>query len=392
MPVPLIPVKLRRYVRLEGTKLFAFKRGNRPHDGPIWIIELAGAQVERYDKDYKICVAVDVEDDKGGGGIGGRRWRRGGGARKRFFVLGCLNEKDFGHWLYIVLRASRSVLELHYEMERVIDMGSFATVVLGKDKITGRRVAIKLIEKKRAPGDRKVYIQRELKIVKTLDHENVVKVYDVFDSDARARIVMEYVRGGTLTELLTQKVRLNENDARLLMRGILRGVQYLHANGIVHRDLSSNNILCPSLTCPKISDFGLSAFYKTQNRVADDDDINETRARMLKSACGTTVFMAPEVLAHKPYGYQVDLWSAGVILFYLLAGELPFEGSTLTSIVQKVRKGNVKKCAQSSFWCNASDNVKDLLFQLLKMDPSERIDASQALMHPWFSVSAEHLT
>lgn len=365
-PFAFIPIRAQRYVRLEGTRL-SLARG--PHGEVIWSFDVAGSVVEAAPDDHKITVfMVDSQ-------------RR----RRRVMALAASNEKTFERWSSWLARASKSVLEMHYSMDRLISKGAFARVVLGRDLHTGEAVAIKLIEKSNAPPSERKYFEREVQIMQTLSHPNIVECFDVFDNRLRTRIVMEYIQGGTLGDVISNhEGPLPERQSKRIMRDILSGVQYLHNMGTIHRDLKPDNCLLSDSQAPygtvKLSDFGLSNFVA--NSAQAEDDATDDHC-VLTSAVGSPGFVAPEIF-ESSYGTAVDIWSCGVILYMLLSGgAMPFPGRSASEVVRHARTGEID--FSSGALRSTSDLAKDLVHALLNVDRKERIPAHEALRHPWLS-------
>lgn len=365
-PRSFIPIRAHRYARLQGTLL---RLSKSPGGEIVWTFDIAGSVVKTFLKSRKIIIyAID----------GQRR-------KHRVMVLVATDAQSFQKWSLWLTRASQSVLELHYSVDRLIGKGAFASVVLGKDLRTGEDVAIKLIEKSSAPSIERKYFEREANIMQALSHQNVVRCYDIFDTRLRARIVMEYMAGGTLGDVIRKHPGpIPEHVAKRIMRGILSGVEYLHAKGIVHRDLKPDNCLLSSPTAPyglvKLSDFGLSNVVKGgmhgQSEYEEENDI-------LTSAVGSPAFIAPEVLESK-YDAAVDIWSCGVIAYMVLSGgAVPFAGYSASEIIARARRGGVDFSSQSLR--QISGRAKEFVRALLNVDSRERLTASQALAHPWFS-------
>lgn len=211
--------------------------------------------------------------------------------------------------------------------------------------------------------------------MKSVSFPSVVRTYDIFDTKNRLYIVLEYMPGGTLGEILKKLGRFTEAQARPVLKDILEGVAYLHDKSIVHRDLKLKNILCDRKELPvrvKLADFGLANFVgvRTVSKVA------------LQSQVGSPHYVAPEVLREEPYGPSVDVWAVGIILHILLSRRYPFAGETIQETLELVCRGRFS--LQGSEWDRVSEECKHLLVQLLKEDPTERITAREALAHPWF--------
>jgi len=203
--------------------------------------------------------------------------------------------------------------------------------------------------------------KREIEIIQKIDHENVVKVFEVFETITSYCIVQEFVPGELLDSAFNRK--LLEEDTRFIFVQILKGVKYLHNAGIVHRDLKLDNILVdknPLGWKIKIIDFGL-AIIQHSNK--------------LKSLCGTMQYIAPEVLQKIGYDNKVDMWSCGIILFILLTGEFPFEDDKI----------QIDDLFGGERWKKIPGEAKDLLNKLLVSNPEQRLSAADALKHPWIT-------
>ncbi|KAJ9522129.1 hypothetical protein QJQ45_005162 [Haematococcus lacustris] len=298
------------------------------------------------------------------------------------------------------------IASLRNRPAQVIPNG-FAVVKKGKDKRTGEPVAIKVVDKSRyAAGDNS--LEREIQVLLKVDHPNCIRLFDVYITPRKVYIVTELVTGGELLDRVTEKGNYSERDAAQLIRQILRGVSYLHAQGIVHRDLKLENMIMSDERDDadvKIADFGLSKFFSPET--------------VLSTMCGSPQYVAPEVLGVgdglKEYSPAVDMWSVGVILFILLSGYSPFgelmgakrdqqaiyqdmdrqqapshmlfrivmhaDDDNDAVLFEKIKKGNYD--ADDPIWENISAEAKDIVAKLLTVDTKKRLTADQALQHPW---------
>ncbi|CAG8483528.1 6589_t:CDS:2 [Racocetra fulgida] len=217
----------------------------------------------------------------------------------------------------------------------------------------------------------------ELNILKKIQHENLVRLHDLYETKDGVYIVTDLARGGELFQQLLLKGSYTEKDAASLVRQILKGVEYLHENGIVHRDLKPENLLFKDKledSILMITDFGLSKI------LTKSDDV-------LMTACGTPGYVAPEVLLQKGYNKPVDLWSVGVITYTMLCGYPPFYGENQAQLLQSIMAG--KYDYEEEDWCDISDDAKDLVDKLLCYDPLKRITVKEALQHNWFMSAAD---
>lgn len=259
-----------------------------------------------------------------------------------------------------------------YDFGKILGHGQFGTVREAVKKETGVTFAVKTINKKRVEGNLHL-LKREAEILLTLDHPNLIKAFESYEDDRSLHIVTELCTGGELLDRITEKSRYKEKGAAKVMRQILAAVNHLHLNGICHRDLKPENFLFVSRekgASLKLVDFGLAS--KFANQLGTE----------MKSVVGTPYYLAPELLNRGRYGPLCDMWSIGVIMYMLLSGTLPFEGSSAKEVYKNVQT-NAPKFSKR-FWRNISDEAKSLLTSLLSKVPTNRPTASQALGSNWF--------
>merc|ERR1719291_1099120 len=213
--------------------------------------------------------------------------------------------------------------------------------------------------------------KQEIAIMKMMDHPNIVKLYESFEDLRNIYLVMELCSGGELFDKIIESGHFTEVQAAILMQQIVKAIFYMHENHVCHRDLKPENFLFMTKdpiekNLLKIIDFGLSCKFETN--------------QVLTTKAGTPYYVAPQVLAGK-YDHLSDLWSLGVIMYVLLCGYPPFHGDTDADVLAKVRLGNFSFAAAD--WKNVSDDAKELIRLLLKMNPKDRYTAEQALNHAW---------
>jgi serine/threonine protein kinase len=259
----------------------------------------------------------------------------------------------------------------YYTMtNEVLGQGYFAVVKVGIDKTTGERVAIKVVNKELV--EREETLNNEIDILSKVDHENIVRMHAIFDTEEHLFIVMELMEGGELYEEIIQRSVFSEKDSAVIVKQLLEALTYLHAQGIVHRDLKLENLLLHKkgeLTV-KLADFGLSRLFKPGSQ--------------MYTACGTPFYVAPDILLatdESGYGPNVDMWAVGVLLYILLSGRLPFSGDNDDDLFRAIMEGDL--VWKSPQFDEVSEEAKDLISHLIVVDTDKRYNAEQALQHPF---------
>ncbi|MBN3303365.1 KCC1G kinase, partial [Amia calva] len=245
--------------------------------------------------------------------------------------------------------------------------GAFSEVFLVKERKTGKLFALKCVKK--VPDLRDNNLENEIAVLRRIKHDNVVALEDFYESRTHYYLVMQLVSGGELFDRILDRGVYTEKDASLVIRQVLDAVSYLHNNSIVHRDLKPENLLYYSQdenSKIMISDFGLS-------KIEDNG--------VMATACGTPGYVAPEVLAQKPYSKAVDCWSIGVITYILLCGYPPFYEETESKLFAKIMKAEYE--FDSPFWDDISDSAKDFIRNMMQKNPKTRYTTEKALRHPW---------
>lgn len=274
-------------------------------------------------------------------------------------------------WIKALQAVSGNVTDF-YDFGKLIGRGAYSEVFIARDKQRNELCAVKVLE--RSNAEHAKLIDRELAVLRILNHQNIVQIYDIFDSARETYVVMEYLAGGELLDLITESDHLSEKNAKQVIREVLQAVQYLHARGIVHRDVKPENILCVNRAWPlrvKLTDFGLSKM------VGSGEDGSE---RVMRSQCGTAYYLAPEIANNLAYAKPVDLWACGVVLYVMLAGKFPFFGDNDEKFMRRLRAG-VK--FPDKEWSAISADAKALVRGLLDAKAESRLSATQALQHRW---------
>jgi len=266
-------------------------------------------------------------------------------------------------------------VEDKYDLKDVLGTGAFSQVRLAESKDDGQMYAIKIIDKKALKG-KEDSLENEIRVLKRLDHRNVVKLLEAYESRSCVYLVMELVTGGELFDRIVEKGSYSEKDAADLIKQVLSAVAYMHDEGVVHRDLKPENLLYYSSkdggpesdSKIMISDFGLSKMEESG---------------VMATACGTPGYVAPEVLAQKPYGKAVDVWSIGVISYILLCGYPPFYDENDANLFAQILKGEFE--FDSPYWDDISEEAKDFIRSLMCVNVEHRLTCHTALEHCWIT-------
>ncbi|XP_036283606.1 serine/threonine-protein kinase 33 isoform X1 [Pipistrellus kuhlii] len=273
-----------------------------------------------------------------------------------------------------------AAIEDIYTFGRILGKGSFGVVIEAINKETGTKWAIKKVNKEKAGSSAVKLLEQEVNILKSVKHEHIIHLEQVFETPKKMYLVMELCEDGELKEILKKKRHFSENETRWIIQSLASAIAYLHNNDIVHRDLKLENIMVKSSFTDahnemnlniKVTDFGLAA-KKHGGSVA-----------MLQTTCGTPTYMAPEVINDHDYSQQCDIWSIGVIMYILLCGEPPFFASSEEKLFELIRKGELR--FSDPVWDTISDCAKSVLKQLLKVDPAHRLTAKELLDNQWIT-------
>eukprot|EP00092_Neocalanus_flemingeri_P008588 GFUD01009254.1.p1 GENE.GFUD01009254.1~~GFUD01009254.1.p1 ORF type:complete len:362 (-),score=47.39 GFUD01009254.1:688-1773(-) len=269
-------------------------------------------------------------------------------------------------------------VEDKYDLKDVLGTGAFSQVRLAESKEDGQMYAVKIIDKKALKG-KEDSLENEIRVLKRLKHPNIVALLEVFEDKTKVCLVMELVTGGELFDRIVEKGSYSEKDAADLIKQVLSAVAYMHEEGVVHRDLKPENLLYYSSSSNiksgpdaeskiMISDFGLSKMEESG---------------VMATACGTPGYVAPEVLAQKPYGKAVDVWSIGVISYILLCGYPPFYDENDANLFAQILKGEFE--FDSPYWDDISEEAKDFIRSLMCVNVEHRLTCHTALEHCWIT-------
>ncbi|KAM4578285.1 death-associated protein kinase 1 [Fundulus diaphanus] len=266
-------------------------------------------------------------------------------------------------------------VEEFYEIGDELGSGQFAVVRRCRHRRTGVEYAAKFIKKRRNKSSRRGVtredIEREVNILKEIQHPNIITLHEVFESKAEVILILELVAGGELFDFLAEKESLSEEEATQFLKQILDGVLYLHSKQIAHFDLKPENIMLLNRSVPhpriKLIDFGLA------HKIDFGNDF--------KNIFGTPEFVAPEVVNYEPLGLESDMWSIGVITYILLSGASPFLGDNKQETLANVSA--VDYTFDEEYFSNTSALAKDFIKRLLIKDPKKRMTIQDTLQHPW---------
>ncbi|KAK4875101.1 hypothetical protein RN001_011523 [Aquatica leii] len=262
------------------------------------------------------------------------------------------------------LHNHRKKLKQRFDIIKKLGQGTYGKVQLGINKETGQEVAIKTIKKSKIETEADlVRIRREIQIMSSVQHPNIIHIYEVFENREKMVLVMEYAAGGELYDYLSERKVLTEEEARRIFRQIATACYYCHKHKICHRDLKLENILLDEHGNAKIADFGLSNVFDDQ--------------RLLSTFCGSPLYASPEIVKGTPYhGPEVDCWSLGVLLYTLVYGAMPFDGSNFKRLVRQISQGDYFEPKKPS---RASPLIRDML----TVNPRNRASIEKICLHWW---------
>ncbi|XP_046141044.1 calcium/calmodulin-dependent protein kinase type II alpha chain isoform X18 [Osmia bicornis bicornis] len=259
----------------------------------------------------------------------------------------------------------------NYDLKEELGKGAFSVVRRCVQKSTGHEFAAKIINTKKLTARDFQKLEREARICRKLQHQNIVRLHDSIQEENYHYLVFDLVTGGELFEDIVAREFYSEADASHCIQQILESVHHCHHNGVVHRDLKPENLLLASKAkgaVVKLADFGLAIEVQGE-------------AQAWFGFAGTPGYLSPEVLKKEPYGKPVDIWACGVILYILLVGYPPFWDEDQHRLYAQIKAGSYDY--PSPEWDTVTPEAKNLINQMLTVNPSKRITASEALKHPW---------
>uniref|UniRef100_A0A8D3B646 Si:dkey-16p21.7 n=1 Tax=Scophthalmus maximus TaxID=52904 RepID=A0A8D3B646_SCOMX len=252
-----------------------------------------------------------------------------------------------------------------YRLEKTLGKGQTGLVKLGVHCITGQKVAIKIVNREKLSESVLMKVEREIAILKLIEHPHVLKLHDVYENNKYLYLVLEHVSGGELFDYLVKKGRLTPKEARKFFRQIISALDFCHNHSICHRDLKPENLLLDEKNNIRIADFGMASL-----QVGDS---------LLETSCGSPHYACPEVIRGEKYdGRRADVWSCGVILFALLVGALPFDHDNLRQLLEKVKSGVFHMPHFIPPDCQA------LLKGMIEVNPDKRLTLEAIQKHAWY--------
>lgn len=255
-----------------------------------------------------------------------------------------------------------------------IGKGSYSFVYHGKHIHTNQEVAIKKINISLSDKNIVQNIKSEIAIMKTLTHPNIVKLYEeIYDEYNNIYLIMEYCKGGNLSEFLNNKP-LKEKYVLKFMKQIADATKYLYFHNIIHRDIKPHNILITSNDHIKLTDFGFAKSFQS-----GEEKLNQT-------ICGSPIYMAPEIIKSNYYTIKTDLWSIGIILYEMIIGKKPFKARTHLELIHKIDTTPVL----IPIAIMISNECRDLIERLLQRNPDKRIGWKEFFEHKWFKKDLEN--
>ena len=258
-----------------------------------------------------------------------------------------------------------------YETKETLGKGTFSIVKLGINRKTKEKVAIKILEKKKIINkDDLERVEREIEILKNFKNLNIIKINEIFETESNHFFIMEYCENGELFNYIVKNQRLDDKESSYFYYQLINGLEYIHSKNVVHRDLKPENLLLGKGNILKIIDFGLSNYFNGK--------------KLLHTPCGSPCYASPEMVSGKKYnGFNIDIWSSGIILFAMICGFLPFEDKDNDILFKKILKCKIE------YPKIISKNAKSLLQKIIVPDPDKRIKIEDIKKEPFYLLGKE---
>ncbi|XP_065840243.1 testis-specific serine/threonine-protein kinase 3-like [Oscarella lobularis] len=256
-----------------------------------------------------------------------------------------------------------------YALGATLGTGAYAKVKLAQRRDSGAKLAVKIVNKKRAPKDYLAkFLCREMEVLSQLQHQHIIKLHEILETEQKVYFVMDVAEGGDLLDYINNRGYLSEDESRRVLRQTVLAVQHCHENGIVHRDLKCENILLDKNNDVKVSDFGFARPFR--------------KSQLLETFCGSYAYASPQILNGEPYeGNLSDIWSMGVVAFAMVCGRLPFNDSNVKVLMAQIR-------GRLNFSSRTSPECRDLIRKMLAIRAEERITIKGILRHPFLAVES----
>ncbi|KAK3103562.1 hypothetical protein FSP39_020190 [Pinctada imbricata] len=251
-----------------------------------------------------------------------------------------------------------------YKLEKTLGKGQTGLVKLGVHCVSGKRVAIKIVNREKLSESVLMKVEREIAIMKLIEHPHVLGLFNVYENKKYLYLILEHVSGGELFDYLVRKGRLTPKEARRFFRQIISALDFCHSHNICHRDLKPENLLLDDKNNIRVADFGMASL--------------QVEGSMLETSCGSPHYACPEVIRGEKYdGRKADVWSCGVILYALLVGALPFDDDNLRQLLEKVKKGvfHIPHFVPP--------DCQNLLRGMIEVNPDARLTLEEIHRHPW---------
>lgn len=351
-----MPSCVRRYFRLADSVLY---NQSQLTAKPTWSLSLSRAAV-RADYDRNLIILS---------------------CPKRHLRFQLATPAETHRWLDALRTAALCNIADFYKLGNTIGTGSFGTVCEAVDLATNARRAVKIVHRTSNQKERE-FVHREMSVLLTISHPNIVRTFDIFDERHRILVVMAFVPGGDLFDYVVQRPMLQERDVKHAIWQVMHGIAYLHDRNIVHRDIKLENVLVAQTTPLRLqlTDFGFANFI---------DPSSKAPARDLNSLVGTSSYMAPEVIDGRGHGKPVDIFAAGVVMFRLCSGQMPFRAISLCESYELALAERANFASRA--WQAVSKEARQLCRSLLYADPAKRPSALDVLAHEWFTADDEFL-
>ncbi|KAJ2777896.1 Calmodulin-dependent protein kinase cmk2 [Coemansia javaensis] len=283
-----------------------------------------------------------------------------------------------GIWHHIQQQPESYERKQYYTFGKVLGAGTFGEVCSASFNPDGRQVAIKVIKKSSLNGNEEMVL-KEINIVRQLQHPNIVRLLDWFESKDKYYLVFQLCTGGELFQKIIDLERFTEQDAARLIRCGFGSIAYLHQHNIVHRDIKPENFifLDDSKDAPlMLADFGIARIMKSNDEI-------------LNTMCGSLGYVAPEIMLRQGHGKPVDIWSMGIVTFSSLCGYSPFwEYQEPRALMAAIQSDNIT--FDERYWTGISEHARDFIRRCLRSNPAERMTAEEALQHPWLTGDHSH--